>query len=119
MANAEEAVDFEPEDDDLMDEDGGGDGDASPRAPIPKLKSAITGGAPSGPPKRTKGRGFLEETVANRMSGRFDSLDSEGGPGPERWLEGSSGVLNKKPKDLMGVFVEMQNCDRCKAVVHC
>ncbi|KAK3009468.1 hypothetical protein RJ639_013414 [Escallonia herrerae] len=100
MANAEEAVDFEPEDDDLMDEDGGGDGDASPRAPIPKLKSAITGGAPSGPPKRTKGRGFLEETVADRMSGRFDSLDSEGGPGPERYgvssvVVGSIGVVTR------------------------
>ncbi|KAE9463264.1 hypothetical protein C3L33_04825, partial [Rhododendron williamsianum] len=51
MANTEvEAVDFEPEDDDLMDEDGGVDVDA---APMPKLKSAITGGASE--PKRTKG----------------------------------------------------------------
>lgn len=86
MANADvEAVDFEPEDDDLMDEDGGVDIDASPRAPIPKLKSAITGGGIL--PKKTKGRGFREETDAernNRMAGRFDSLDSDGGPGPER-----------------------------------
>lgn len=93
MANADvEAVDFEPEDDDLMDEDGAVDVDApsSPsRAHIPKLKSAITGGGGSSlaNPKKTKGRGFREETDAernNRMSGRFDSLDSEGGPGPER-----------------------------------
>ncbi|KAJ0084338.1 hypothetical protein Patl1_29533 [Pistacia atlantica] len=58
MANTEvDALDFE--DDDLMDEDGAVDVDASssPRAaaPQPKLKSAITGGAP----KKTKGRGFL------------------------------------------------------------
>lgn len=84
MANAAdvEAVDFEPEDDDLMDEDVA---DASPRSHIPKLKSAITAG---GAAKKTKGRGFREETTDadrnNRMSGRFDSLDSEGGPGPER-----------------------------------
>ncbi|KAJ6299478.1 hypothetical protein OIU76_020444 [Salix suchowensis] len=41
MANTEaEAVDFEPEDDDLMDEEGAADVDASssPRAPLPKLK---------------------------------------------------------------------------------
>ncbi|KAJ6354522.1 hypothetical protein OIU77_005184 [Salix suchowensis] len=38
-----EAVDFEPEDDDLMDEDGAVDVDASssPRAPLPKLKSEL------------------------------------------------------------------------------
>lgn len=90
MANPEaEAVDFEPEDDDLMDEDV--DATASPRAPIPKLKSAITGGSSSfSAPKKTKGRGFREEATAAeadrnaRMSARFDSLDSEGGPGPER-----------------------------------
>lgn len=86
MANAEvEAVDFEPEDDDLMDEDV--DASSSPRASIPKLKSAITGGSSSAP-KKTKGRGFREEAAEAdrnaRMSARFDSLDSDGGPGPER-----------------------------------
>ncbi|KAF3623041.1 cytochrome c1-1, heme protein, mitochondrial [Capsicum annuum] len=87
MANAEvEAVDFEPEEDDLMDEDV--DASSSPRATtIPKLKSAITGGSSSAP-KKTKGRGFLEEAAEAdrnaRMSARFDSLDSHGGPGPER-----------------------------------
>ncbi|KAF7827321.1 RNA-binding protein Y14 [Senna tora] len=88
-----EAVDFEPEDDDLMDEDGGADADAtaSPNAPpLPKLKSAITGGASSslGGPKKTKGRGFRHETDADRntrLSGSdFDSLTTEGGPGPQR-----------------------------------
>ncbi|KAM7523440.1 hypothetical protein LguiA_013342 [Lonicera macranthoides] len=91
MANAAadvEAVDFEPEDDDLMDEDAA---DASPRSHIPKLKSAITSGGAAAA-KKTKGRGFREETTDaernNRMSGRFDSLNSEGGPGPERLTPG-------------------------------
>lgn len=85
MATAEaEALDFEPEDDDLMDEDVG---DLSPRAaaPMPKLKSAITGGSA---PRKTKGRGFREEADAERdarLSSRdFDSLDTDGGPGPLR-----------------------------------
>lgn len=85
MADLEvEAVNFEPEEDDLMDEDNAADIDNS--APIPRLKSAITGSA-----MRTKGRGFRTETDEERsirMSGRFDSLDSDGGPGPERSIEG-------------------------------
>ncbi|GAV65054.1 RRM_1 domain-containing protein [Cephalotus follicularis] len=92
MASADvEALDFEPEDDDLMDEDGGVDDNnnaSSPRAaPLPKLKSAITGGA-----KKTKGRGFREESDADRhtrlASRDFDSLGSDGGPGPQRSIEG-------------------------------
>lgn len=85
MANAEvDALDFE--DDDLMDEDGTADVDASssPRAPQPKLKSAITGGAP----KKTKGRGFREEADSERHSRladrNFESLGTDGGPGPQR-----------------------------------
>lgn len=85
MANAEvDALDFE--DDDLMDEDGTADVDASssPRAPQPKLKSAITGGAP----KKTKGRGFREEADSERHSRladrHFESLGTDGGPGPQR-----------------------------------
>lgn len=94
MSNAADvdALDFEPDDDDLMDEEAAVDVDASSpgaAATIPKLKSAITGGsaAAAAAPKKTKGRGFREETDTgrgNRMSGRFDSLDSDGGPGPER-----------------------------------
>ncbi|CAK9176419.1 unnamed protein product [Ilex paraguariensis] len=84
-----EAVDFEPEDDDLMDKDGVVDVDASPKAPIPKLKFVITGGS-SFAPKKIKGRGF-REAVADFdrnacMSGRFDSLYSDGGPGSKRFL---------------------------------
>ena len=94
MANADvEAVDFEPEDDDLMDEDGAADADASasPRAPLPKLKSAITGGGASSsllPQKKTKGRGFREDPNADRNSRLagtdFDSLKSSDGLEPQR-----------------------------------
>ncbi|KAK4482433.1 hypothetical protein RD792_009592 [Penstemon davidsonii] len=123
MANAEvEAVDFEPEDDDLMDEDVG---DVSPNraaASIPRLKSAITGGGSSSAPKKTKGRGFRDESAAEaernaRMSGRFDSLDSEGGPGPERSVEGwiilVTGVHEEAQEDdlqnAFGEFGEIKN----------
>ncbi|KAJ6299479.1 hypothetical protein OIU76_020444 [Salix suchowensis] len=110
MANTEaEAVDFEPEDDDLMDEEGAADVDASssPRAPLPKLK--------------TKGRGFREEVDAerqSRLSGRgFDSLGSDGGPGPQRSVEGwiilVSGVHEEAQDDHLqeafGEFGEIKN----------
>ncbi|GAB4856013.1 RNA-binding protein y14 [Ancistrocladus abbreviatus] len=112
-----EAVDFEPEEDDLMDEDGAAE-DASPRAPLPKLKSAITGGSSSafgGGPKKTKGRGFREEADAersSRLAGRdFDSLDSDGGPGPQRSIEGwiilVTGVHEEAQEDdLQNLFGE-------------
>lgn len=87
MAAADvEAVDFEPEEDDLMDEDGL----AAEEAPHPKLKSAITGagGDSSGfTAKKTKGRGFREDDADrnSRLTAReFESLDSDGGPGPAR-----------------------------------
>ncbi|GAB2277043.1 RNA-binding protein [Dionaea muscipula] len=89
-----EAVDFEPEEDDLMDEDGAAE-EPSPRAPFAKLKSAITGGSSStfdSLPKKTKGRGFVEATDSGRRSrlagGGFDYLHSDGGPGPLRSIEG-------------------------------
>ena len=85
-----EAVDFEPEDDDLMDEDGGADVDASAASPHrgggggPKLKSAIT--SSSSLPKKTKGRGFRRDTDHSSAlsASDFDSLAAEGGPGPQR-----------------------------------
>ncbi|KAM3202921.1 RNA-binding protein Y14A-like [Capsicum annuum] len=79
MANVEETVDFEPKEDDLIDEDVKG---SSPRAPIPKLKSVITttDGGSSGS-KKIKGPGFCEETAeAERnayLFARFDSLMTE------------------------------------------
>ncbi|KAG5253862.1 RNA-binding protein [Salix suchowensis] len=125
MANTEaEAVDFEPEDDDLMDEEGAADVDASssPRAPLPKLKSAITGGSATSSlsaPKKTKGRGFREEVDAerqSRLSGRgFDSLGSDGGPGPtvEGWIILVSGVHEEAQDDHLqeafGEFGEIKN----------
>lgn len=121
MANADvEAVDFEPEDDDLMDEDV----DASPRAhPLPKLKSAITGGSSSlAAPKKTKGRGFREEATEaernNRLASRdFDSLDTDGGPGAQRSIEGwiilVTGVHEEAQEDdlqnAFGEFGEVKN----------
>ena len=80
-----EAMDFEPEDDDLMDEDAAGD--ASPQAPLPKLKSAITGAASTSlsAHKKTKGRGFREDDADrhSRLASRdFESLGTGGGPSP-------------------------------------
>ncbi|XP_019182084.1 PREDICTED: RNA-binding protein 8A-like [Ipomoea nil] len=119
MANAEaEAVDFEPEDDDLMDEDV--DTPSSPRAPIPRIKSLVTGGSSSAP-RKTKGRGFREDAADAdrnaRMSARFDSLDSDGGPGPERSIEGwivlVTGVHEEAQEDdlhnAFGEFGEIRN----------
>ncbi|KAL2510820.1 RNA-binding (RRM/RBD/RNP motif) family protein [Abeliophyllum distichum] len=126
MANAEmEALDFEPEDDDLMDEDMG-DGASSPNrtaaASIPRLKSAITGGGSSSAPKKTKGRGFHDEAAAEtglnaRMSARFDTLDSGGGPGHERSVEGwiilVAGIHEEAQEDdlqtTFGEFGEIKN----------
>ncbi|KAI6669585.1 hypothetical protein NL676_004470 [Syzygium grande] len=126
MTTAEaEALDFEPEDDDLMDEDGAPDADASPRAPLPKLKSAITGGAAAASSslatRKTKGRGFREEADAernNRLAGRdFDSLDTDGGPGPLRSIEGwiilVTGVHEEAQEDdlqtAFGEFGDIKN----------
>ncbi|KAM0027510.1 putative RNA-binding motif protein [Helianthus debilis subsp. tardiflorus] len=113
MANVADvdALDFEPDDDDLMDEDAAVDVDATSRrvsAHIPKLKSAITGGSVTAAAvKKTKGRGFREETDAernNRMSGRFDSLASDGGPGPER-LKSPKHLSHNMPTHLNKGYV--------------
>ncbi|KAK4786033.1 hypothetical protein SAY86_002722 [Trapa natans] len=110
-----EALDFEPDEDDLMDEDG----EVSPRAPPPKLRSAITGG--SSAPRKTKGRGFREEVDAKRdsnLNGRdFDSLNSTGGRGPQRSIEGwiilVTGVHEEAQEDdlqiAFGEFGEIKN----------
>ncbi|KAF4387288.1 RNA-binding protein Y14 [Cannabis sativa] len=126
MANADvEAVDFEPEDDDLMDEDGAPDADAaaSPHAPLPKLKSAITGGGASSSlsQKKTKGRGFREDPNADRNSrltgADFDSLKSSDGLEPQRSIEGwiilVTGVHEEAQEDDLqnsfGEFGEIKN----------
>lgn len=119
MAGEVEAVDFEPEEDDLMDEDVGGmDADPSSSAPFPpKLKSAITGGSSNAPHKKTKGRGFRQDSDVsadrnNRLSdNHFDSLYSDGGPGPQRSIEGwivlVTGVHEEaQEEDLQNAFGE-------------
>uniref|UniRef100_A0A2P2KG76 RNA-binding protein 8A n=1 Tax=Rhizophora mucronata TaxID=61149 RepID=A0A2P2KG76_RHIMU len=119
MANAEvEAVDFEPDEDDLMDDDAPADIDV----PLPKLKSTITTTSATSS-KKTKGRGFREEEAAdanrqNRLAGRhFDSLRSDYGPGPQRSIEGwivlVTGVHEEAQEDdlqsAFGEFGEMKN----------
>jgi len=111
MTTAEvvDAVDFEPEEDDLLDEDVAMEdlemppAPAPAPAPAPKLKSTIItsgtgGGGSRGAPaaaaaagRKTKGRGFREEADTDRSQRYmkdFDSLDSGGGPGPQRSVEG-------------------------------
>ncbi|EOA38530.1 hypothetical protein CARUB_v10010327mg [Capsella rubella] len=125
MANIEsEAVDFEPEEDDLMDEEGTAvdPADVSPRAGQPRLKSAIAGAnGESAPQRKTKGRGFREERDSDRqrhLSSRdFESLGSDGGSGPQRSIEGwiilVSGVHEEAQDDdlfnAFGDFGEIKN----------
>lgn len=87
-ATNEEAVDFELDEDDLMDEDLNVSVDHVDSRSAPRIRSTITGGGGSGA-KKTKGRGFRGEADAERnrrFSARdFESLDSDGGgPGPLR-----------------------------------
>ncbi|KAJ8749802.1 hypothetical protein K2173_013205 [Erythroxylum novogranatense] len=66
MANADaEAVDFVPEDDDLMDDDH-----------LPKLKFVITGGASSfsSAPNKTKGAGATRRSDPNLLQRRNEKI---------------------------------------------
>ncbi|XP_039014263.1 RNA-binding protein Y14-like, partial [Hibiscus syriacus] len=115
-----EAVDFEPEDNDLMDEDAAGD--ASPQFAMPKLKFAVTGDASTSisGPKKTKGRGFRDEDVSRQSrlaSCDFESLGTDDGLGPQRSIEGwiilVSGVHEEGQEDdlhnAFGEFREIKN----------
>jgi hypothetical protein len=68
-----DAIDFEQEEYDLMDDDlmmDDGNAGIVP-TPVPKLKSSITGGTSrlnDGDPEKTKGRGFRKETNAELNS---------------------------------------------------
>jgi hypothetical protein len=100
MATAEvDAVDFEPEEDDLLDDDVPMEDVEVLTAQAPKLKSTITttgsgatslGGGAGAVGRKTKGRGFREEVNldhSNRFAAKeFESLDSGGGPGPQRCI---------------------------------
>jgi RNA-binding protein 8A len=104
MTTAEvDAVDFEPEEDDLLDDDVPMDDvEVAPAQQAPKLKSTITatvasagatsvgGGGAGAAGRKTKGRGFREEVDmdrSNRFAAKeFESLDSGGGPGPQRCI---------------------------------
>ncbi|KAJ7534130.1 hypothetical protein O6H91_13G081000 [Diphasiastrum complanatum] len=137
MAGADvEVVDFEPEDEDLLDEDVQME-DADAPAPPPKLKSTITAGRAAaatagggsemmniagGGPKKTKGRGFRDEAAVEHAS-RFASKEFEtlgaggGGPGPQRSVEGwiilITGVHEEASEDdlheLFAEFGEIKN----------
>ncbi|XP_010461982.1 PREDICTED: RNA-binding protein 8A-B [Camelina sativa] len=125
MANIEsEAIDFEPEEDDLMDEEGTAvdAADVSPRAGHPRLKSAIAGAnGESAAQKKIKGRGFRDERDSDRqrrLSSRdFESLGSDGGHGPQRSVEGwiilVAGVHEEAQDDdllnAFGDFGEIKN----------
>uniref|UniRef100_A0A0D9WCJ6 RNA-binding protein 8A n=1 Tax=Leersia perrieri TaxID=77586 RepID=A0A0D9WCJ6_9ORYZ len=104
VTNADvEAVDFDPDDDDLMDEDVG---EPTP-APAPRLRSTIAGGGDDGGARRTKGRGFREDPNSRGLAGAgradFDSIGSDGGPGPVRSIEGwivlATGVHEEAQED--------------------
>ncbi|KAG0537728.1 hypothetical protein BDA96_03G173800 [Sorghum bicolor] len=83
-----DVVDFDSDDDDLMDDDAL---EAYP-ASAPRLRSTIAAsGDSSAAARKTKGRGFREEPSSSRpLAGRsdFDSLGSDYGPGPLRSIEG-------------------------------
>ncbi|KAE8705878.1 RNA-binding protein 8A [Hibiscus syriacus] len=89
---------------------------------LPKLKSAITGGASTSlsGPKKTKGRGFRDEDAnrQSRLTSRdFESLGTNGGLGPQRSIEGwiilVSGVHEEAQEDdshnAFGEFGEINN----------
>ncbi|KAL3702047.1 hypothetical protein R1sor_020069 [Riccia sorocarpa] len=128
MATQEvDAVDFEPEEDDLLDDDVQMEDAEAPPAPQPKLKSTITSTSagssqvPGAAARKTKGRGFREETDADRSnryaSKDFESLDSAGGPGPQRSVEGwiilVTGVHEEAQEDdlheMFAEFGEIKN----------
>lgn len=90
VTNADvEAVDFDPDDDDLMDEDAADPTPAPARASAPPSRAAAA--ARRRRQRKTKGRGFRDDAAPrdSRLAGAgrasdFDSLGSDGGPGPVR-----------------------------------
>uniref|UniRef100_A0A0A9DNE4 RNA-binding protein 8A n=1 Tax=Arundo donax TaxID=35708 RepID=A0A0A9DNE4_ARUDO len=110
VTNADvEVVDFDSDDDDLMDEE---PAEPSP-APAARLRSTIAGGGGDDAPRKTKGRGFREDPNSSAAphdsrfaaGGRADlhSLGSDGGPVPVRSIEGwivmATGVHEEAQED--------------------
>lgn len=117
-----EVVDFEPDDDDLMDEEVAA-AEVDP-SPAPRLRSAIAGSGSSGP-RKTKGRGFREEAGRDsdsRLAARdFDSLDSDGGPGPQRCKFGNPNPMVPRPflSDFLHFWLWIHTLFNFIFLLHC
>eukprot|EP00897_Mesotaenium_endlicherianum_P009128 jgi/Mesen1/8243/ME000443S07391 len=90
MAAEEDQVDFEPGEEDLLDDEMAvDDGESNPSR---RMKSAVAGGAGGGAGQRkTKGRGFkdpMDVDKGDRYGQTFESLETGHGPGPQRSVEG-------------------------------
>ena len=93
-------MDYELEDEDLLDDTMVVDDTPAAAAPVaaaPKLRSTITGAGVVD--KKEKGRGFRDGMMVDREErmGDFDSLRNEGGPGPQRCIF-STKPLSQTPK---------------------
>ncbi|TYH64599.1 hypothetical protein ES332_D07G278000v1 [Gossypium tomentosum] len=81
--------------------------DPSPQAPLPMLKSTITGAASTSlsAHKKTKGRGFCEgdADLHSRLASRdFESLGTDDGPSPQRYLSKSL-ILTYITKEVVSI----------------
>lgn len=86
-------MDYELEDEDLLDDTMVLDETPAAAAPVAvasKLRSTITGAGVVD--KKEKGRGFRDSMTVDREErmGDFDSLRNEGGPGPQRCILSTS-----------------------------
>ncbi|KAK8290442.1 hypothetical protein V6Z12_D07G261900 [Gossypium hirsutum] len=89
--------------------------DPSPQAPLPMLKSTITGAASTSlsAHKKTKGRGFCEgdADLHSRLASRdFESLGTDDGPGPQRCTSKAEPYkIGERTTDIM---LEILNLDK-------
>lgn len=92
MADTEvEQVDYEGEEENVV---GDHPMETEDALPAPRLRSVVVGGDTSGTKK--KGRGFRDAMDVDRedRGGQFESLDTEGGQGPQRCIRFFHIVLN-------------------------
>ncbi|KAK8290443.1 hypothetical protein V6Z12_D07G261900 [Gossypium hirsutum] len=93
--------------------------DPSPQAPLPMLKSTITGAASTSlsAHKKTKGRGFCEgdADLHSRLASRdFESLGTDDGPGPQRCTSKAEPYkIGERTTDIM---LEILNLDKKEVV---